>query len=88
MNKTTVANIYEDYTILEGYAWLQQQANSIHGALNAVPELGDWPYVCYVAGQREDVYVVKEFCEHDVKTWVFPNKQDYSDLLKSLKESA
>lgn len=85
---STIANIYHDTTMLDGYSWLEQQANSIHGALHAMPEVGEWPYDCYVRGARDDNYIIKHFCEGDVKTWVFPNRKDYTEVLTQLRAEA
>lgn len=84
----TVANVYKDYTGLDGYAWAEQQANSIHGALHADPAIGDWPYVVVVRGCRDDVYIIKEFCEHDVTTWVYVDKAEYTAHLTKLRADA
>ncbi len=83
---TTICNVYNDYTMLDGYSWAEQQANSIHGTLYADPSIGDWPYVVYVRGARDDSYIIKQFCEHDVTTWVFPNRADYTAKLKELRK--
>lgn len=85
MNQTLNAPDFVDYTPLDGYAWLEQQARSIHGPLHAMPEAGDWPYVCYARGARGDNFIIKEFCEHDVKTWIFTDRDAYTAALSSLK---
>lgn len=72
---------YFDYTILDGYDWIQQQTGSIHGKLYVMAEYGDWPYVAAVRGARDDKYIIKEYCEHDVKTWVFTDKNEYTQAL-------
>lgn len=79
---------YREYTPLDGYAWIEQQANSIHGKLEAKPELGDWPYNCVVAGKRGNQWIIKNFCEHDVNTWLFNNVGDYLLTLEELKAFA
>lgn len=75
-----------DYTMLDGYAWAEHQASSIHGALHADPSIGDWPYMVVVRGARDDKFIIKEFCEHDVKTWVYTDRKEYSDHLNSLRQ--
>ena len=72
---------YFDYTILDGYAWIEQQTKSIHGGLHTIPEYGDWPYLIAMNGARDDRYIIKEFCEHDVKTWVFTDREEYTKAL-------
>jgi hypothetical protein len=75
-----------DYTMLDGYAWAEQQAKSIHGPLHADASMGDWPYNIVLRGARDDKYIIKEFTEHDVKTWVYTDKNEYTKHLASLRE--
>ena len=86
MNKTVKVADYFDYTMLDGYAWAEQQANSKHGALYADPSIGDWPYLVVVRGARDDKYIIREFCEHDVKTWVYTDRNEYTEHLKQLRD--
>lgn len=77
-----------DYTMLDGYAWAEQQANSIHGALHADPAMGEWPYLVIVRGNRQGKYVIKQYCEHDVSTWVYTESErdQYTNHLKQLRD--
>lgn len=86
---TTKSCDYADYTMLDGYAWADVQ----HGrGYWSNPAFGNWPYVIYANGvNRENgVYVIKEYTEHDVKTWVYQanaeGKQEYTHHLEQLKE--
>lgn len=76
-----------DYTGLDGYAWAEQQAQSIHGPLHADPSMGEWPYLVIVRGKRDDKYIIKEFCEHDVKTWVYEasERNEYTARLDEMR---
>lgn len=76
-----------DYTMLDGYAWAERQANSIHGALHPDPTIGDWPYSVVVRGKRQDKYIIKEFTEHDVKTWIYTEdeREEYTNHLVELR---
>jgi hypothetical protein len=77
---------YEDYTMLDGYAWAVQQENSIHGKLHVDPSIGEWPYYVVARGARNDKYIIKEFVEHDVKTWIYEDRAEYTQHLKTLRE--
>lgn len=60
---------YDDYTMLDGDAWAEKQ-KQWHG-LWSNPALGNWPYVVYANGCTGDRYIIKEYSEHTVKTWIY-----------------
>jgi hypothetical protein len=90
--KTTIkAADYFDYTPLDGYDWMERVTRpSLNGTLQVRPEVGDWPYMCVVAGKlnhgAQDKYVIREFCEHDIQTWVYYDRSEYQQHLSALKE--
>lgn len=79
---------YTDYTLLDGYAWAEQQAHSVHGPLHVDESIGDWPYLVVARGARDDKYIIKEFCEHDVKTWVYQENErdEYTAHLEYMRK--
>lgn len=80
---------YADYTMYDGYTWAEVQARQ---GLTAMPEVGEWPYNIYVRGVNSESgnYIIKEFTEHDVKTWIYTDtpdgKEQYTHHLKQLRE--
>jgi hypothetical protein len=81
---------YFDYTPLDGYAWMERiTRSSLNGTLRPIPVLGDWPYVCIVSGKvnhgSADKFVIREFCKHDVRTWVYYDQSEYKQHLDALK---
>lgn len=88
--KTTADTIkscdYSDYTIYDGYTWAEVQHNN---NLHINPAFGDWPYVMVANGATNDSFIIKEYAEHDVKTWVYQDNEDgreqYTHHLNQLK---
>jgi len=90
--KTTATAVkpctFYDYTMLDGYAWAEAQSR--HGYWSN-PAFGDWPYDIFANGRSENgAYVIKEYTEHDVKTWIYSNdnggREEYTHHLNQLKE--
>lgn len=82
-----IANIYYDTTMLDGYSWAEQQANSVHGTLFADPNIGEWPYNIVVRGARDDCFIIKQFVEGDVTTWVYTQRSEYTKALKEMRKA-
>lgn len=84
--KTTATAIkpvnYIDYTMYDGYQWAEVQRSK---GLWCNPAYGDWPYVIVANGNTGDNYVIKEFVEHDVKTWLYTDVDEYTHHLDQLK---
>lgn len=81
-------NFY-NYTMYDGYDWMTLQSK--HGYWSN-PKYGDWPYVCFANGRNAEnsTYIIKEFCEHDVKTWIYSNddegREEYAHHLEQLNQ--
>ena len=92
--KTTATEVkscdFYDYTMYDGYSWAELQHKK---GYTAMPEVGDWPYNIIVRGrnQENEAYIIKEFTEHDVKTWIYENsdegKTEYTHHLNQLRAS-
>lgn len=92
--KTTAAAVRpcnsSDYTAQDGYDWINRQYDF---GYNTNPAYGDWPYLAIVTGVSRNTghYVVKEYCEHDVRVWIYANdkdgKEEYRHHLNHLKEA-
>ncbi len=55
----------------DGYATL---ADLVSRGWTALPSMGDWPLVIYLAWTREDEPALLLLIEGDVKLWVFPTR--------------
>lgn len=74
------------YEIRDGYDWMELQ-NAL--GLWSNPAFGDWPYIVYANGKRNDTFIIREFQEHDVKTWWYSDdkegREEYAHHLEQLK---
>ena len=93
--KTTATEVkpcdFYDYTMLDGYAWAEVQAKR---GYRANPAFGEWPYNIIANGRNaeNETYVIKEYTEHDVKTWIYSNsdegREEYTNHLNQLHADA
>ena len=91
--KTTATEVkscdFADYTMLDGYTWAEVQKTRGYWAN---PAFGQWPYNIIANGRNNEnsTYVIKEYTEHDVKTWIYSNSEEgseeYTHHLNQLKE--
>lgn len=82
---------FTDFTLYDGYDWASVQKER---GYTAMEECGNWPYNIIVRGvHRENgSYVIKEYTEHDIKTWVYQptedGKRQYTFHLDQLRADA
>lgn len=76
---TTVHTGHAPYS--EGYDAL---ADLVSRGWTALPELGDWPLVIYLAWRRHDEPALVELVEGDVTLRVFPTLDALREFVRSL----